>query len=541
MAYTLYSTINDLRAAAAPTIPATPPNTPPELTAAAIVANGLTVGDSNGGVFRWNKNETQTDDGQSVIKPNAIISTNPGRWILNNTTRFLAERFGIVANDLNAAGSNTIKINAMDSLLSALTNQVGSWRTVVFPEGNIYHNGTLIKKDGVNWIGQGRDATRLIYTAATGNALELKGTSTSDRRKVRIAEISLIGSTGNSATGIEAAYVIRAFECLDNVTINGFGGYGLLIGDSCFDSTFKGLEILGCGTASGLNAAGLARKTTAAGVASITFQDLKVEACGAVTPIGTAGGILWGSSTTNRTGGLWFTGLLRVQNNRGTAQCFFSNVDAMGFQEVYVESDSGNTSAKTGLSFEDCRATISGMARFGGNEANLTAFKLNTQTVSSTNFPSELYLANPPVVSNSNWANDFTLNGPQNAGCFVIVPPARNALPYRVSKDINSDLLINGRTHGVFDGLSTTPSFVSGSNYVITRIGSGAGQYLVTFKKPMPNANYTAVGNAQKSDNTAFYSMGYFNRTATSVSIVVSTAAGTLTNANRVSFEIMEA
>jgi hypothetical protein len=157
------------------------------------------------------------------------------------------------------------------------------------------------------------------------------------------------------------------------------------------------------------------------------------------------------------------------------------------------------------------------------------------------NYPSELYLASAPVVSTSNWTNDFTVNGPASGGSFVIVPPANNGLPYRISKDANSDVLINGRTHGVFDGLASVPSFVSGTNYAVSRIGAGAGQYLVTFKKPMPNANYTVVGNAQKSDNSAFYGFGYFNRTTTSVSIAVATAAGALTNANRVSFEIMQA
>jgi hypothetical protein len=537
MTYTLYSTINDLRSAPTPITP----NTPIIPRDVAIVANGTAIGDSNGAVYWWNKNELLVDDGVRVIKPSATLATDQGRWVLTNTMRLLAERFGVVANDPNFAASNTTKINEMESMLSAFANQDGVWRTVIFPEGNIYHNATLVKKNSVNWIGQGRDATRFVYTGTTGTALEIKGTSDADRRKVRIAEMSISGTAGNTAVGIETAYVIRAFECLDNVTIIGFGGHGLLIGDNCFDSTFKGLEILACGTAASLNAAGVARKTTAPAIAAITFQDLKIEACGAVTPVGTAGGILWGSSPTNKTGGLWFTGLLRIQNNRGVAQCFIANVDALGFQDVYVESDLGTTSAKTGLSFEDCRVAISGMTRFGGNESNLTAFKLNTQIISSVNYPSELYLASAPVVSTSNWTNDFTLNGPASGGSFVIAPPANNGLPYRISKDANSDVLVNGRTHGVFDGLASVPGFVSGTNYAVSRIGAGAGQYLVTFKKPMPNANYTVVGNAQKSDNSAFYSFGYFNRTTTSVSIAVATAAGALTNANRVSFEIMQA
>jgi hypothetical protein len=495
---------------------------------AAVRGKGV-IADGNAGLFAWDPVSVANDDGRAVIRPTAIAVASPGRWVMADKSWrdsiYFAEEFGVAPG--NTAAANTTAINAMDDALSTLSFSDGFWRTVVFPAGIIRHDGTLQKRNYVNWIGQGRDATQLLYTGTTGTAVAVKGTGVvgdkNERRKVKIAEMKVSGSTGNTAVGIETAWVVRAFEFLENVTIIGFGGHGLLIGQSTFDSSFKGVEIIACGTAPALGAAGLARVTVAAGIAALTFHDLKVEASGSALSVG--GGIGWGSSTaaTNKTEGLWFTGLLRVQNNLGASESFVANTSSLGFQDVYVESDN---LAKIGLSFEDSNISINGMARFGGSAANTIAIKLNSNC--------EAYLSNYPVISPSNYALDFSLNNTS----FLVAPPSRQGLPHRTSRDASSELQINGKTHGVFDGSPVT-GFVSGSNYTVTR--TAVGQYALVFKKPLPNASYTVVGNAQKSDNSAFYMFGFANRTANSVSLAVTNFAGAFTDANRVSFDVIPA
>jgi hypothetical protein len=45
------------------------------------VEGGVLVNDGNGGIFYWSATSTATDDGSNVIKPNAIIAANPGRYL----------------------------------------------------------------------------------------------------------------------------------------------------------------------------------------------------------------------------------------------------------------------------------------------------------------------------------------------------------------------------------------------------------------------------------------------------------------------------
>lgn len=69
-----YDVIASVRAAALPTLSGAQ-------TLVIDVEGGLLVNDGNGGIFYWAATSTATDDGATVIKPNAIIAANPGRYL----------------------------------------------------------------------------------------------------------------------------------------------------------------------------------------------------------------------------------------------------------------------------------------------------------------------------------------------------------------------------------------------------------------------------------------------------------------------------
>lgn len=45
------------------------------------VEGGVLINDGNGGLFQWSATSTAADDGSTVIKPTAITSANPGRYV----------------------------------------------------------------------------------------------------------------------------------------------------------------------------------------------------------------------------------------------------------------------------------------------------------------------------------------------------------------------------------------------------------------------------------------------------------------------------
>jgi hypothetical protein len=60
------------------------------------VEGGVLVNDGLGGIFYWSPTSTAVDDGTSVIKPNAIIAANPGRYLRQTNLFGISGNFNVV-------------------------------------------------------------------------------------------------------------------------------------------------------------------------------------------------------------------------------------------------------------------------------------------------------------------------------------------------------------------------------------------------------------------------------------------------------------
>jgi hypothetical protein len=84
----------------------------------------VTTGDQGGGLFFWNAGSTATDDSVNVIKPNALISGSPGRYI-----RLI--QLGVLAFNANLTGMSA-------TIQGAITQEVnGNLVTLYLTTGTI--------------------------------------------------------------------------------------------------------------------------------------------------------------------------------------------------------------------------------------------------------------------------------------------------------------------------------------------------------------------------------------------------------------------
>ncbi len=145
------------------------------------VEGGVLVNDGNGGIFYWSATSTATDDGSTVIKPNAILTANPGRYLRQ-------------ANLFGSQGSFLMNITG----------------TVTNPTMNItwVKNGPLVT---VNMQGTANLTSNSTGFGATGFLNSLQGPTAS-------AVSPLFAASDNSATGVSA-----------NVQIPAAGGGGAII------------------------------------------------------------------------------------------------------------------------------------------------------------------------------------------------------------------------------------------------------------------------------------------------------------------------
>jgi hypothetical protein len=86
-----YDVIASVRAANVPVL------TGPQ-TLVIDVEGGALVNDGNGGIFYWSSASTATDDGALVIKPTAILSANPGRYLRQTNLYGSTGSFTLTAN-----------------------------------------------------------------------------------------------------------------------------------------------------------------------------------------------------------------------------------------------------------------------------------------------------------------------------------------------------------------------------------------------------------------------------------------------------------
>jgi hypothetical protein len=81
-----YDVVTSVRTANVPTLAA-------GQTLVIDIEGGTLVNDGNGGIFYWSATSVATDDGVTVIKPNAILPANPGRYLRQANTYGTAGTF----------------------------------------------------------------------------------------------------------------------------------------------------------------------------------------------------------------------------------------------------------------------------------------------------------------------------------------------------------------------------------------------------------------------------------------------------------------
>jgi hypothetical protein len=90
-----YDVIASVRAANVPSLAA-------GQTLVIDVEGGVLIGDGNGGLFYWSATSIATDDGVSVIKPTAIISPAPGRYLRQKNLFGLGSSFPLIVTGVTA-------------------------------------------------------------------------------------------------------------------------------------------------------------------------------------------------------------------------------------------------------------------------------------------------------------------------------------------------------------------------------------------------------------------------------------------------------
>jgi hypothetical protein len=487
-----------------------------------------------------------------------------------------------------ALANNSKFLQSMENQLATIANRqvapenAGVWFTVRLPRGTIEFDTPIKKRNNVNWVGIGTDATVLMFKGSSGTAVSIDGSlpappasyasvstatnaidastwaesNTITDARLTIADLSIKTPEGSTDTakGVVITHAGRSFKMLDNVQIRNFGDSGLTLGppvsggglSSVSDCRFAEVEIVSCGKRV-LGGTGLKRNPAASAqaasdtLAAITFENLKIEGCGQDIATG-RGGIDWDGPLG---AGIWFTGMTRIQNNFGGAEAFIKGCDTVSFDNLYVESDnvaSVSFPSRHGVVFENCQAALVGKARFGrggpvpapGSRAIILK-------------GSDLWMGVHPTISDSYGGpatgtnaglGEIELQDANGKSSFIFRPTAITQFPLRVNQTGNGTDMINEWPNGSFDGSTTQPSGVTGRNFTVTRPTLGPlGTYNVTFKRalsPNPLSNYTVIVSAVGA--TAVMRAVVETKTSTGFTIKTFSTGTTLANASNISF-----
>lgn len=131
------------------------------------VEGALLIGDGAGGIFYWNATSTAADDGVNVIKPNAILPANPGRYLRQSNPFGVPGTFQVIVTGCSTAPVLTCTAQRNGNLISVQ----------VPPSGVLVSNATSFGLTG--WPANLRD--NLVGLAS-----------------------NLFGAEDNSVTGISA-------------------------------------------------------------------------------------------------------------------------------------------------------------------------------------------------------------------------------------------------------------------------------------------------------------------------------------------------
>lgn len=188
-----YDVVASVRAAPVPSLAA-------GQTLVIDIEGGILINDGNGGLFYWSATSTASDDGITVIKPNATPAANPGRYLRQTNL------FGVLSSfTMTVTGCTTAPV------LTCQAVNNGNLITVqVPPSGNLTSNSTSF---GLNfWPAALRDNvlgfTSNLFPAQDNGTLGISA-------YVQIA--NAIGSnsaiiTPNNASGLWTASGTKSFN-----------------------------------------------------------------------------------------------------------------------------------------------------------------------------------------------------------------------------------------------------------------------------------------------------------------------------------------
>lgn len=152
-------------------------------TAPHALTGGYYVGgDGGGNKFIWSGNSTAADNGGTVIKPTAVPSGSPGRWLATITSTFNVKTFGAKGDGV------TDDTAAINTALSAATGA-----QLYFPAGHYLTTG------GHNLTG--RDRTRITGAGAGSTTFRLAHASndlfytTADVRDLDLSNFTVVSDT----------------------------------------------------------------------------------------------------------------------------------------------------------------------------------------------------------------------------------------------------------------------------------------------------------------------------------------------------------
>lgn len=158
-------------------------------------------GDGGGNGFLWDASSTSADNGGTVIRPTAVASNQPGRWLALYPNVINVLQFGAYGDNVN---------DDTAAITSAFTAAGTGPFLIVFPPGRTFLTTTgidIVYQDSANAqrVIEGRGAIiRLASTARNSNALRIAvtgGTTENTAKQVRGLVINGLGLTGADLTG----------------------------------------------------------------------------------------------------------------------------------------------------------------------------------------------------------------------------------------------------------------------------------------------------------------------------------------------------
>jgi hypothetical protein len=158
---------------------------------------------------------------------------------------------------------------------------------------------------------------------------------------------------------------------LERVRISGFGHYALNFAGSNWIVTFRDLEIHDCAkTVPGSSAIWRdPDPKTVEGLADIKFFGLVIESCGNAKS--KAGAIHFTATAPGSTQGLWLYGAT-IENNAGSFECAFQNVDHLSIDQSYFEITFQPGQPRSAIDMAGGRLNLTG-CRMASDPANKAA------------------------------------------------------------------------------------------------------------------------------------------------------------------------